>query len=204
MISPTLKIALLSGLHHGSGFGLSGLVDRAVLRDSDGIPYFAASAIKGKLRHNALRVLLSGGSPACHTGDGPSWCDDAAPCCLCSAFGSPRLEGALLFCDAYPFGETSQLLAELAELSHASSLYRDSSIRARTSIDRKLGTARPRLLYTTEVLPEFLVFTARIHGDVMPHLSLLQKACTLTTHIGADGARGLGRCKIQLVDGESL
>lgn len=201
MIKPTLKITLQSGLHHGSGFGTSGLVDRAVLRDSSGIPYLAASAIKGKLRHSALRVLLSEELPACQTGDAPVWCNDADPCSLCRAFGSPRREGDLWFTDAYPIGETRQLLADLAELSRPNGMFRDSAVRARTSMDRKLGTVRSRLLYTTEVLPEFLVLTAEIRGYTAPHEALLQKACTLITHIGADSARGLGHCTIRLEEG---
>ena len=198
MTTHTLTITLNSALHHGSGFGLNGLVDRAVLRDTSGVPYLAGSALKGKLRHSALRVLLAEGKPACHTGDGATWCAEPNNCELCLLFGSPRREGSLFFTDAYPIGETGKLLTELARLPRAGSLHRDSMTRARTSIDRKLGTVRPRLLFSTEVLPEFLVFEAKIHGNMGPHLDLLRKACRVVTHFGADGARGLGECALAI------
>jgi CRISPR/Cas system CSM-associated protein Csm3 (group 7 of RAMP superfamily) len=195
-----ITIRFESGLHHGSGFGLSGLVDRAVLRDGRGVPYLAASAIKGKLRHATLRVVLSEGEPACQTADGGTWCAETEVCAICTLFGSPRREGGLFFTDAYPSGETGKLLEELEQLPRVAGLHRDSMVRARSSIDRKLGTARARLLYSTEVLPEFLVFEGRICGVIQSHLELLRKASRVITHFGADGARGLGRCALEIGD----
>jgi CRISPR/Cas system CMR subunit Cmr4 (Cas7 group RAMP superfamily) len=191
MTSHSLTITFNSSLHHGSGFGLSGLIDRAVLRDGAGIPYLAGSAIKGKLRHASLRVLLSETKPVCHTGDGNPGCAGTGVCALCLLFGSPRREGSLFFTDAYPAGDTARLIEELTHLPRLGGLHRDSTTRARTSIDRKLGTVRPRLLFSTEVLPEFLVFESEIHGNMGPHLELLFKACRVVTNFGADGARGL-------------
>jgi CRISPR/Cas system CSM-associated protein Csm3 (group 7 of RAMP superfamily) len=198
MTNLVLTITLGSALHHGSGFGLSGLVDRTVLRDASGSPYLAASAIKGKLRHATLRVLLAEGQPACHTGDVERWCVTQSSCALCRLFGSPRSEGALFFTDAYPPGDTRKLIEELAQLRLPGGLSRDSTTRSQTSIDRKFGTARPHLLFSTEVLPSFLTFESMIHGGSSDHFELLRRACRVITHFGADGARGLGECTLAI------
>ena len=189
-----LTISFTSALHHGSGYGISGLVDRAVLRDARGVPYLAGSAIKGKLRHATLRVLLADGKGACVSGDGDTWCAEPAACALCLLFGSPRRQGSLFFCDAYPTGDAGKLLEELTQLPRLGGLHRDSVTRARTSMDRKLGTVRPGLLFSTEALPGWMAFEAPLSGDFGTHLELLRRACHLITHFGADSSRGLGEC----------
>lgn len=189
-----LTINFTSALHHGSGYGISGLVDRAVLRDARGVPYLAASAIKGKLRHATLRVLLADGQRVCLSGDGDDWCPESAACALCVLFGSPRRQGALFFGDAYPAGDAGKLMEELNQLPRLGGLYRDSVTRARTSIDRKLGTVRPGLLFSTEALPGCVAFEASLSGNFGAYLELLQRACRLVTHFGADSSRGLGEC----------
>jgi len=197
--SRLLRIEMESSLHHGSGFGLSGIVDRAVLRDIRGVPYLAGSSIKGRLRHAALRVLLAEGQSACHTGDRADWCNMARPCPLCRVFGSPRRKGALIFCDAYPADGMEVLLEEMAKLPKPSGLYRDTQLRARTAIDRELRTVRPQALFTTEVLPDYFVFEGRLLGPLQDDRPLLEKACLVITHFGADAARGLGQCKFKLL-----
>jgi len=198
MTGRILTVRFESALHHGSGFGLSGLVDRAVLRDGKDVPYLAGSAIKGKLRHATLRVLLSEGQSACRTGDTGVWCEEPNVCGLCELFGSPRHTGDLLFTDAYPEEETKRLLQELARLPRMNGLHRDSAIRARSSIGRKVGTTREGFLYSTEVLPEHIHFESRIWGDIGSRLELLRKACRVVTHFGSDSARGLGRCTMEV------
>jgi len=203
MTTHKLTIAFEAPLHHGSGFGISGLIDRAILRDTAGFPYLAGSAIKGKLRHAALRVLLSRDEPACHTADAKAICAGSKPCRLCLLFGSPRRQGAAIFGDAGIAGHHEGLMGALATLPHPAGIFRDSMVRARTAIDRKMGTARPGLLFSTEVLPGSLVFESAIHlnaddANREASLKLLREACRVVTHFGADGARGLGRCSLSL------
>ena len=95
-----LIIELKTALHHGSGFGLAGIVDRAVLRDHRGMPYLAGSALKGKLRYAAHRYLLASKVGAC--GPPKPWCETEKGCLFCEIFGSPRRQGKAVFEDAYP------------------------------------------------------------------------------------------------------
>jgi CRISPR/Cas system CSM-associated protein Csm3 (group 7 of RAMP superfamily) len=192
-----LEIRFHESFHHGSGFGIAGLVDRAVLRDCDGMPYLAGSAIKGKFRHAALRLLLSKGQQPCEYGDSPQAC---SPCPLCRMFGSRLRRGVLIFSDAQP---DPLLQNVLSTLHQAAPLFRsDSHIRPGVSLDRALGTARNQLLFSTETLPSFLVFQAVIAGDLDDELEqLLQDSALILTHFGAGGSRGLGRCDYALMEG---
>src|SRR5689334_21675621 len=99
-----LSIEFTAAVHHGSGFGLAGVVDRAALRDRQGIPYLTGSAIKGKFRWAALRILRSLGKLACGPPERET-CKAAPWCGLCRVFGSPMKPGGAIFADAYPFDE---------------------------------------------------------------------------------------------------
>ena len=48
MLNRQLIIDFESALHHGSGYGLAGLVDRPFLRDGKQMPYLSGAALKGK------------------------------------------------------------------------------------------------------------------------------------------------------------
>lgn len=198
MKAQILEIKLHGPLHHGSGFGLPGILDRLVLRDCSNIPYLAGSAIKGRLRHAALRILLTTGQRACQYADQKAICRDGNPCGVCVLFGSPRRPGALSFGDAYPAPEILAVLRDIAKMPRGSGLFRDSAVRAGTAIDRVRRTVRPHLLFNTETLPEVFVFRGTIGGDAGKHQTLLEHACRLLTHFGAGGARGLGRCEFCL------
>jgi CRISPR/Cas system CMR subunit Cmr4 (Cas7 group RAMP superfamily) len=126
MKSRQLEISFHCSFHHGNGFGIAGLIDRAVLRDSYGMPYLAGSAIKGKFRHAALRLLLSQGQQACEYGDSPRGC---APCPLCRMFGSRLRRGALIFSDAQPDALFENVLSGPASVCVCVSLGRQHAAR---------------------------------------------------------------------------
>lgn len=194
-----LRIAMEAGLHHGSGFGIAGIVDRAVLRDRRGVPYLAGSAIKGRLRHASLRVILAEDGNACYTGDATDWCEPSQPCHLCLLFGSPRQKGTLIFGDAYPADGRDVFWEQLNNLRSPGGLHPETELRSRTAINRVTRTARAEGLFVTEVLPDFLVFEGKIFGTLERETrSLLEKACRVVTSFGADSARGLGRCHLTL------
>lgn len=201
MTHRTLTIHFLAASHHGSGFGRGGLIDRTILRDADGMPYLAGSALKGRFRHAVLRILLSMGKPACQYGDQKAICKGDDPCATCRLFGSPYRAGTLIFSDARLNSSTARIFEEIHRGLKDSHFAGDSFVRSSTAIDRALGTVRPHLLFTTEALPPDLVFESEILGDAAPHEELLHQACLVLTHFGADGARGLGRCEYKL--GES-
>jgi CRISPR/Cas system CSM-associated protein Csm3 (group 7 of RAMP superfamily) len=192
-----LEIRFRTAFHHGSGFGIAGLLDRAVLRDSRGMPYLAGSAIKGKFRHAALRLLLTSGERACHYGDNPKNC---GPCPLCLIFGSRLKPGTLLFSDAFPNEDLQAPLSSLHDTSKA--LFRDSHARPGIALDRGLGVTRRHLLFSTETLPPFLAFRGEIRGDLGDSAleSLLSQAAQVLTHFGAGSSHGLGSCEYRILE----
>jgi CRISPR/Cas system CSM-associated protein Csm3 (group 7 of RAMP superfamily) len=192
----TLTIAFSSALHHGSGFGRGGLVDRTILRDAARLPYLAGSSIKGRFRHAALRILTAYGKKACQPGDHLAVCKEEPFCALCELFGSPFRRGGLIFTDARLDAATARIIEEILEGS--GSAPRDSVVRSSTAIDRELRTVRPHLLFTTEALPLGLTFFGRILGEADGNESLLHDVCKVLTHFGADGSRGLGRCEYKV------
>jgi CRISPR/Cas system CSM-associated protein Csm3 (group 7 of RAMP superfamily) len=199
MTERILEIRFLSASHHGSGFGLAGLVDRAVLRDCNGTPYLAGSAIKGRMRHAALRVQLADGERACEYGDQSNVCMDGEPCAICTLFGSVYRSAQLAFSDAYPAEEIRQVMENLWKAGRGRVLPVDSSVRRGTALDRQLGTVRRQLLFSTETLPDWLTFRGTICGDAGGYEELLQQAARVLTHFGAGAARGLGRSEWRLL-----
>lgn len=98
-----LRVTFETAVHHGSGFGIAGLVDRAVLRDGQGLPYLAGSALKGKFRH-AAQQIVGGELPASRKPCRPPglYCRTEPVCDICFLFGSPLHAGGVVFEDAYP------------------------------------------------------------------------------------------------------
>lgn len=197
-----LKIEFDSGFHHGSGFGLAGLVDRTVLRDHDGMPYLAGSALKGKFRFAALRWLNANGERNCTA---PIHCDPDDCCKMCLAFGSPRRPGDLIFHNAYPVRDPDQfIMQKLIEAGAGTITPGGTEIRATTAIDRFSGRALPEHLFTSEVVRPGVCFEAEIAGKNMgTHLALLGSCAGMLNHFGAGSARGLGRCRYELATGDA-
>ncbi|MBI3684325.1 MAG: hypothetical protein HY235_28460 [Acidobacteria bacterium] len=201
MTSRGLTIRFDTPLHHGNGYGMAGIVDRPFLQDGNGLPYLAGSAIKGKFRYAAARLVTTLGSESiCGQVAGqfcrPSESEGTGPCVLCRLFGSPWRGGSLVFTDARPVAEEASLLRQLAPADKGRA--HGTTIRATTAIDRRLRIVRAKHLFTTEVAPA-LSFEGRIEGDLTPADEQLLRHCTmLLTHFGADSARGLGQCRFEI------
>ena len=191
-----LAIDFETALHHGSGFGLSGVVDRAALRDSRGIPYLTGSAIKGKFRYAASRILRSRGQRLCGP-PGKELCRTDPWCALCRVFGSSMKPGAAAFDDAYPCG--AALLSDVAEGGRFAAVSPDAEVRTTTAIDRHFRTVRPAHLFSTETITSFRRFESAISGPLSADDAALLRDCArLMTHFGADSSRGLGLCSYEL------
>ena len=194
-----LAIDFETALHHGSGFGLAGVVDRAVLRDAKGLPYLAGSALKGKFRYVALRILRSRGE-----GCGPPGreiCKAAPWCALCRVFGSPMKAGAAIFEDAQPCDRDLLLTAmEGARQAFDSAA---CQVRTTTAIDRHRKTVLPQHLFSTETVANFVRFEGTIRGALTrDERKLLEQCARLLTHFGSDSSRGLGFCRCHLTEVE--
>ncbi|MCZ2077753.1 MAG: RAMP superfamily CRISPR-associated protein [Bryobacterales bacterium] len=196
----TLSVVFHSAMHHGSGFGMSGLLDRTILRDSDGMPYLAGSALKGRFRNAALRIAVAEGADPCQYADQPRLCSSDEPCVICLLFGSPRRQGQVYFSDAYPVEEIKRFFRALSEVRRQHPFDpRDAAIRAATAIDRARGVVRPQLLFTTETLPPDIRFVSTLCGNWDDAgEALLRNAAGILTHFGADASRGLGSCHYKL------
>ena len=194
-----LSIAFETAVHHGSGFGLAGVVDRAALRDAKGLPYLAGSALKGKFRYGVLRILRSQGQ-----GCGPpdrEYCKAAPWCGLCRIFGSPMHPGEAVFEDAYPCER--DLLEAAIQGGRNAAHSPEAQVRTTTAIDRHSRTVRPQHLFSTETIASFVRFECVVSGGLEEEdAALLRQCAQVLTNFGSDSSRGLGFCRYELAEAE--
>ncbi len=198
MIVP-IKIQFASSFHHGSGFGIAGLVDRGVLRDGDGMPYIAGSSLKGRFRHALLRI--EGDLEVCAdpAGTGAFCRNPSRQCRLCRLFGSPWSRGEWEFGDAFPGEELADAVRSLEKI-RIGALHSDSTVRRQTSMDRALGKVREQLLFSSEVLDGGWLFVGEVGGVRPEDLSVLRHCAKVVTHLGSGQSRGHGRCEITVLE----
>jgi len=193
-----LTIEFDTAIHHGSGFGIAGVIDRAILRDEQGMPYLAGSALKGKFRFAASQWLRAKDCARCGPPD-KAWCEGEGICLLCQIFGSPRRPGLAAFEDAYPAPPADAILRALIKYSRSPVLAGGSEMRSSTAIDRYSRRARPQHLFSTEVVPPLLRFHAQILGELNPEQTGCMIACArLLAHFGGDSSRGMGLCRYEI------
>jgi CRISPR/Cas system CSM-associated protein Csm3 (group 7 of RAMP superfamily) len=192
-MSTFLTIRFQGSVHQGSGYGIAGLVDRGVLRDSAGVPYLSGSSLKGRMRHAMSR--MDGG--ACATGEAGAFCRKEPLCRICRLFGSPWSQAEWEFEDAYPVKELKQASQKLKSI-RAGALFHDSSVRIQTAMDRCTGKVQEQLLFSTETLDGGWEFEARVYGVAKADLEALRHCALLVTHLGAGRARGFGLCVIEV------
>jgi CRISPR/Cas system CSM-associated protein Csm3 (group 7 of RAMP superfamily) len=198
-----LTLEFSAPVHHGTGDGIAGIIDRACLRDHLGMPYLSGAAIKGKFRYAALRYLKATGDLRCAPQDGHP-CRRPPFCQFCELFGSPRIRGRAEFHDAYPEQAQFALIAEQIEGSVSLLASGPAAIRACTAIDRSRRISRREHLFTTEVIVPGVRFQSQISGPLRSSdVNLLRACARLLTHFGADSARGLGFCRYLLRDREA-
>lgn len=195
-----LRIEFSTALHHGSGFGIAGLVDRAVLRDQQEMPYLAGSALKGKFRYAASLVLQGEGKPVCRVQVRPQFCTRGNWCAVCRIFGSPTKSGAAIFTDAYPARDFEDgLFRSLLASSISPLLAGGSDVRASVGIDRFTRTARSQHLFSTETIRPGMQFGGEILGaGIDVEREFFKNCARVLTNFGADSARGLGFCEYSI------
>ncbi len=187
----TLTITFTTGdapqsFHVGSGYGLAGRIDRALRRDSKGLPFLPGASIKGKLRHACTEICHAFGHVACTSACPPG--TDA--CIICRIFGSPFLQGKLAVFDGKLAHDNPDDSFPTARVWHE---------RNAVAIDRRLQTARPGHLFKTEVAPEGMALHAELRGDLEEQeLELLKAAVRVTYFFGGDSSRGTGGCQCDL------
>lgn len=200
-MSLKLTIEFETPFHHGSGYGLAGIVDRGLLRDHEGMPVIGASALKGKFRAAAISIVLARGEPVCTVPGEPVCKGEGGPgaqgCLLCRVFGSVWQRGGAWFRDARPAEPAAGVLRIQLRDWQRRWLPGGSEIRASTAIDRERKRVVPQHLFSTETLPPSIPFESRIDGRLTEEgWTLLEQSARLIQFLGADSARGLGRCRI--------
>lgn len=161
-------------LHVGTGQGAAGL-NRAMLRDRDGLPYISGSTIKGRARFAAIRIcdwmgmpvfkdavadVRRGGAPS---PNGPH----GKPDLPARIFGHAWSRCTLRFSDARtaaPIADPALGPTELSVLRERAFGLRE--VRTAAARSRVLGTVSHGRLYRSEVAPPGLVFTGSIRGHL--------------------------------------
>ncbi len=196
-----VNIKFQSGFAIHSGYGLAGVLDNTIMRDSRGLPYIPASTIKGNIREacNEVSLLLE---KQCFS----SVIDEIKYICenhgniddrnsysyTTQIFGTPLIEPAFKFRSAYLDLISSQV-EELKEII--------SWNEAHTSIDPYTGTALENNLFCLEMACHHLLedttgFQFEIEpvekfvGDEL--ISFLFCGIRMVEHIGASKTRGKG------------
>ncbi len=197
----SLKYTIIfqTAFHQGSGFGLAGILDRALLRDAAGVPFIPGSAVKGRFREAVLRILDSEDRYAC-LAPGREVCKSEAGCMMCRLFGSVMRRGRANFHDAYPSGPEGAVLR--ANLRHPSQswLPGGTEVRTTTAIDRQRRTVLPQHLFSTETVSPIIRFEFEISGQLEDEeAELLDQGARLLTFFGGSSSRGLGFCSLHRI-----
>ena len=204
MIAMTLTVTFESDWRVGTGAGVPGGLDRACIRDGDGLPYVPAKTVTGALRDAAEIVANGLDGP-----DGTGWADDVAAIFgdqpgLPNQTGEPvRPQRARLSLRAarLPSGLRATLGQEERGALRATLFGQRASVRLDDD-----GMAVDRHLRFDEVAAAGLAFHARAHLDASGiadevtarWMALLTAAASFVDGIGAGRRRGLGRCTLAI------
>lgn len=189
---------------HSAGNRIAIGVDRALIRDAEGLPILPATAVKGVLREAVETALRSWGIPTCFSPSPSEMCSDPARLCLvCQIFGNPRSPSPLRFFDARPIRDDEELARQ------------STHHRTHVALSRHRRSALEHRLFTLETLwPEGIRWEARITGQLADRdkakmaASLLALGAHIVHAIGGHRTRGLGWLRSRtlriLVDGSPL
>lgn len=200
----TLKIEFKSAFIIGSGFGFAGILDLMSIKDSNGIAYIPGSSLKGKIRSEFKKIML--------TLDSSNICDNTVhkipicqdkdikdSCVVCRCFGSEFHEGSLIFEDAAPDMENYRNIFDFKKIISKA----QSEARTGIRVNRILRTVEDKALFTYETINPSFVFTSAIHGSAWltdDEYIVLVKTIENMTHLGKNKARGPGRCSITVME----
>jgi len=201
-----LVIEMKGPLALNTGFR-RGLIHRTVERDAEGLVYIPASSLKGRVRHACEQVARKFGLRVCHAPRPAGMCSAHTPklCLVCRVFGTPGRGSELRWQDARLVEEYRDILAG-DEARRQAQFY----VRTQVQLSRRLGTATPDRLFTSEFALENLRFESAITGwlDVTPiagedatggyELLLLLAGLRLVHTLGSGSSRGAGHCAIHL------
>lgn len=203
MTNLTYTIEFLSDWHIGSGGGISGSVDRLMIRDTNGLPFVPAKTMTGIWRDAAERLAV-----ALNSQDDSGWTNFVSELfgdqpSIESSPGTPRSARVHIRPAHY-----SQKIKEVTDgLSSAESVGIITTIRTTTAIDSTTGTASAHTLRSSEMgragsslsgiieLDPSVIDDEVVRDSVVMFLSL---AAGLIDVVGGKRRRGAGRCTVTL------
>ena len=207
----TYCVDFKSDHHIGSGFGIAGVVDDTLVKDSKGCLFIPGETLKGIIRDacedlaNALPIPTCDGTVA----EGKKMCgvnrnDDT--CLLCLIFGTEVIPSHFRFQSARRRDAVSELLGD-EKMDHA--LQALSRVEAHNRIDRHTGTAAEKRLFAYELGRKSEPYQAGI-SQIRPFdneaqekdaFALLVAGMRFVLRMGGKRRRGKGRCRLR-IEGE--
>lgn len=191
-----LCVETLSDWHIGTGAGVPGGVDRAVARDSDGLPFISTASLTGVLSTSAAAVALA--------------LDDGVPGGLWSKwhswlFGGLDQRGERAPSPAAISMSPARFSPEVRRALVAEGLTMDTTFeRSSTAIDSDSGVAVDKTLRVIEFARKGARLEATVEasgelGDLPAEAAFLLAAATRRCErFGGKRTRGPGRCSITL------
>lgn len=194
-------LSFLSPVSVFTGLGIAGLVDRTVIRDSNGLPCIYGSTVKGRFRFYAERVLCSvatDGLKGLRIHDNELECKDLKNVCtLCRLFGNPAITPLVNIGQAFLVKDDADRHRRLLEDRRNPVVSPDADIRPGVSLSRLRRTALPDHLFFDETVPS-ASFTGMIQIDLQiepEEFAFLKAVGHLVDALGARKASGRGRLK---------
>ncbi|HHL38912.1 MAG TPA: hypothetical protein ENJ37_00205 [Deltaproteobacteria bacterium] len=184
-----------------TGLGVTGLLDRTVVRRSDGAPCIPGSTVKGRLRFFVERVLRASQGKyhdfTMHGEDKPLCKEADRACVVCRLFGAPAIPAMLHFSDAVMDGAVWESLKEaVGGLRHGPVFRPGSIVRPGVALSRRTRRAMEDHLYFDEVVGP-AVFKGRIvcRGLKEEEIAFLKGVARLVDAVGGRKAAGRGRLR---------
>ena len=210
-------LEMLDEFHIGSGAGIAGLVDRAVLRLSNGELVVPGSTIKGRVRYRTEQLAHLLGATVCGGRADHGLCRPESPstaavdlCLICRLFGSEWWPGTLFCSDARLIDPLRDTVYEQRDLDDSSELDFQTVNRTRTRMNRRFRRVEEGALFTSQHGVAGLSFTGKIEGAVpcaqiedlpvaLEPIALVA-ALRLVDCVGANKTIGLGRTQVKVTN----
>ncbi len=205
LVKLTYTLTFESAFHCGSGLSRL-LLDRAVRRDVNGHLFVPGATVKGALRHRCeqLATLFGLAARSPHDERG-ALAEYIAPDLPSRLFGSRLHPGGLYFDDLRMQDEDRNIFRH-SPLRHKL----QTTERTQVSLSRRTGTAKPELLFSSELGLADVGFEGEISGHIIdlpldgepgsPTYALLLLLAGLLSldRLGGNKSTGIGRCRVEI------
>ncbi|MBI5187363.1 MAG: hypothetical protein HZA01_16780 [Nitrospinae bacterium] len=196
-----IQITPRTPFHIGSGLGVSGIIDKAMLKDASGLPYIPGSTLKGRIKYHYTRLYpLFHSDPICIDYAACCAIPDVRSCCsVCRIFGSRAHRGGLVFKDALQTKpQFKGIPSRRVEFMKTYPPF-SPSIRMGVKISRRRRVAEEKKLFSMEVSSPQLPYETEIAGRLFlkeKEFNFFLMVLKRMDKIGGGKSRGLGAVEI--------